>query len=212
MSSPQVHHVAASAHRLSQLVGQFYPNNFTFHVGDTNYECNRVFADFVAPKSFELHCSDPTADSSTLQFRDRSRVFGLFCRLMRGEEIEFISVLVDDFCSISYELGNIELLTHFFQTNKRELNALNVVDLLKQKLALGLDATSEIEYILRCFSEIEFLSLEELDLDLLHMILMHNDLKLDSDDYLLKFCELPDQRSEGLPIQKSCSIQYAQNI
>lgn len=185
--------LSLSASGLANLDTCAYPNNFTFITKQNEYRCNRVFADFISPNVMRLHRLDSTADKYTLKFDDNDKIFGVFLGLMHGGEVDMSLYNARRFCEIAHELGNLDLLEKIFAVEDRTIDSSNVIEILREKYALGLSGEEEIEYLLKYFSSVEFLELSELDLDLLHSILSHNDLRIPDENYLFQFVKMTIQ-------------------
>jgi hypothetical protein len=90
-------------------------------------------------------------------------------------------------CSIVFELGNLDILNQIYSKVERKLTPDSAVEIFQERMALGLHTTVEVDFILRCFSEIEFMTLEDREFEELYRLLAHNDLRIESENSLPQF-------------------------
>ncbi|OHT02853.1 hypothetical protein TRFO_06885 [Tritrichomonas foetus] len=166
------------------------PNDFRFVIDSHNYYMPKILADYLSPAVSELHYADPTVTFFVISnVNDDNFYFELFMKLVCGLEIEinlsncfFIQV-------VASRLMNEEILLAASEySNKHSpINNENVTSKLSQKKLIGIYPKLELDYISCNFWSINPKNLFMIDLDDLKIILSHPNLKIISEEWLLRF-------------------------
>lgn len=164
-----------SSRGLSQIPFEYYPNNFTFIVGDDRYSCPHFVADFLSAKVGRYHSDDPLLDHFSIHTADPNHVFGSLLDSARGSPLGL------DPASIFF-LADVVL-----DILEDPLTLENAAVRVETRTRFGHIPTREIEYVAAHFSELSDSFLNSLSIDFLTEVLIPPSLRLQSEDHLYDF-------------------------
>ncbi|OHT03894.1 hypothetical protein TRFO_28734 [Tritrichomonas foetus] len=173
---------------LSNIDFDIYEKDFTFYIGEEQFECNKLLADFISPNICKLRINDPTIDCYYINNigNINANLFNLILSLAMGYTIEIAKEDRRSITTLFSELGNTEFLT-FLCSSLDDIDEDNVIDTIKLKSDLGLSINKEISYIASHFHKIERDQLKTLTADQLYMIFAKKGLCVESEDWLFDF-------------------------
>lgn len=172
-----------------------YNQSFKFIVNGETFETNRVIADLLSNEVRQLHFIDPTTDYFQISTKERGN-FSIILQLadfkgvtINESDIPFLNEVIQLLGNESIEISNSK-------EDEIDLNITNVFNRLHTKLSLNSKAfknfeiSKEIEFISNHFYDIIEQKEDELikvNTSILELILLNDDLKLKSEDQLVKF-------------------------
>ncbi|OHT05566.1 hypothetical protein TRFO_26633 [Tritrichomonas foetus] len=186
-----------------------YVKDFLFIINGKEYKTNRIVADLISPKICKLHQTDYTIDSFSIDFTigenddsfDFNKVLGLVDFKPQQIKMEEIPYFLAIFEAFDNEQA-VDLLPHIYE----ELTPNNAVRHIHEKIQFfeekkkavnskqneksnhyALYLKKEIEYIAFNFCDINADQLKNLDVDILELIISHNQLRLLNEEYLFTF-------------------------
>ena len=167
---------------------RYQSDKFAFVVGDDRYECGRFQACFFSQKVCRILASDAPADTMKVAVDDPRDMFKVVVALMNGEQITITGENAKFLEACARELENDELLSAFidFKLNREDLTPENVVDRMHIKKEFGIPCDQEIGFAAEHFYELSADVVRTMSLDELEMVLCHGQLKLISEDALLR--------------------------
>ena len=174
---------------LSNPANSNLPQDFKFVVGKKEYFCNSFQADFISSKIAELHLQDQKVDTFYIDLDDKFNAFELIMKMMNGEEVEIPHFQIQFIRQIAKIIGNEELIDKFTYVDKKfdEMTYQQTVQTLEEKNELGMDCSSEIEYIAKSFYDIDNTIMDCMDIKLLDQIFASPSLVLDDETKTFQF-------------------------
>jgi hypothetical protein len=175
-----------SAGGLSEPI-DFEFDSFEFVVGGKSYFCPRFQAMFISKAVRNLIFLDRTVDEYVIENVSHPENFELMLRLMSGDCVG----VTDENCRSLWEfakcLGNSELedKLHDFRPDCEGLKVENVVDRLLKCVSRLESIEREIDFIAIHLSDVKHLS--RLSGEILELVLENEQLRIESEDWLLSF-------------------------
>ena len=178
-----------------------YVEDFTFIVNDKEFKTTKLVSDLLSPIICKIHTNDPTIDRFTLNTRQQGD-FSHFIKLANFESTTFSKDDIPFLSEVIETLGNKSIELDYEE--EFEITNDNVLSLLQQHekfpifycnhLLREIDFTSSHFFEL-CENQEE--ELRKLTIDTIIKILNNDQLRLKSEDQLLKFInELYSNNSE----------------
>ena len=163
-----------------------YPRDFTFVVGQNNYHCNRMIADFISPTIRNMHKSDITLNNFVLSNNTNCEYneFQTIISLGEGNGIYLDDHNLDQLSFLFDSLGNHEFSAFLEFKTETKLDIENCVDILLLKEKLHQSLTREVQYISKHFYKINENDIDRLNFDQLYEILSHPALCIESEQWL----------------------------
>jgi len=153
--------------------------------GGVRYPFPRVVADFVSPRVAQLHRTDATADSYTLESADPETLFPDVLALGFGHDVAVTATNRTFLRALAEDLGNSELAELVGDPGSGSVTADNVIGRIPRKGRLGLSATAEADWLARNLCDVPVL--EQLGVDDSHGILSRECLTLVDENWLARF-------------------------
>lgn len=150
---------------------------------------NSIQACFISRRVCRLVSSDATIDSLEILPNENVSHFKFMEALWNGEKISVDRGNARDLCKISKELDNDELnaaLLHLTGDDE-SISLENCLIRLRTKMDLGIDVTTELNFIAAHFYEIDNDDLSELSFDELDAVLSRSSLTIKGENELLDF-------------------------
>ena len=193
-----------------------YENNFTFIVGDQEYQTNRFVADILSPIINEAHYHDESINEFRIQIKNGTETskqetyFNEFLQLARfqAEEIDEEKRLI--FSDYFLQLGNIDEYFKLQQTYFTDISVSNVISRLKalscnniKKYITGSEEKNLhtlINFASEHFCDIDKEELITVEAGTLAKIIDNSHLRLNTEDELIeivlqKYKEEPEETS-----------------
>ena len=188
-----------------------YENNFTFIVGDQEYQTNRFVADILSPIINESHYQDESINEFRIQTKhEPGRYFNEFLQLARfqAEEIDEEKRLI--FSDYFLQLGNIDEYFKLQPTYFTDISVSNVISRIKtlscnniKKYITGNEENNLltlINFASEHFCEIDKEELITVEAGTLAKIIDNSHLQLNTEDELIeivlkKYTEEPEETS-----------------
>ena len=188
-----------------------YENNFTFIVGDQEYQTNRFVADILSPIINESHYQDESINEFRIQTKhEPGRYFNEFLQLARfqAEEIDEEKRLI--FSDYFLQLGNIDEYFKLQQTYFTDISVSNVISRIKalscnniKKYITGSEEKNLhtlINFASEHFCDIDKEELITVEAGTLAKIIDNSHLRLNTEDELIelvlqKYNEEPEETS-----------------
>jgi hypothetical protein len=188
MTSPRrKQQLKLGASGLANIANSEPDNDFAFLVGDRSYNCPWFIAAFLSPRIAQLHSNDPTMNEFVIETEDCEDEFGAFLSIGRGESVEVDEGNLRFLFSVARELGNFELSFSLQEVLQTTVPISGFAEHFKS-LELGEDLSeSAIEFLSIHFFEFEKSFLKYLPISVLCGILSHRSLRVESEDWLVKF-------------------------
>ena len=105
-----------SSKGLNNLPFELYDGDFSFIVGDKDYKCHHVVAEFLSPKIGKLRVLDPSLCEYHMETEDVDCKFNDFISLALESRLHVEAKYFDFFVSVSRELENEELLSQLIDS------------------------------------------------------------------------------------------------
>jgi hypothetical protein len=200
MSQDETQAVQLTTKGFAHLPLNCYENDFTFIVGEHEYRCSSVLADFLSPRVARLHSNDPTIREFIVDVSDTTGDFNSILSLGSGSPLPVSDSNLDFFLRVARALLNSELFHSLCAI--RGGDARNCVHELQFCLERGVpcDLDSLLEKCSSSFFELPESSLSELSVSLLGSILSHPSLQIVSEDNLYEFVKSLVLRDESYSI------------
>jgi hypothetical protein len=182
----QVFLTSKGLERASQIKGE----NFTFVVGNSQYQCMKFQAVFVSRAASRIICSDNTCDRLVLDgFDDENGVFEEINSFMQGRPIIVRESNAHELQKIAQILENDELVarTVDFQFDGEEMTSSNCGLRISRKHKSGCSIDDEIKFAASHFYELDTSELMNVDCDVIEAIVSHKDLCLLDEEGILEF-------------------------
>jgi hypothetical protein len=169
-------------------VEKFSRHDFEFVSGSNRLRCDRFQALYLSPRVSRALTSDPTIDLFLLNGAD-SKSFDMIQHLIRGEAFLLTESNFKSARLLAAGLGNEEFNEQVMEFERKvsELDLLNCVVRLNNRLQLGLEFSKEAAFIGAHFSELRPTNLQQLNIAALKEILEGDSLQIESEDELLDF-------------------------
>ena len=193
---------------LKTLNFNLYEKDFTFIVGENEYNVSKIFADFVSPNVNKQHKVDPTSntyyipkydDSNEFNYfkklnlenntkNDNEDIFNYIIQLSEGNEIEVNKSNKNQLLYYFNLLGNSEFLKFLLDSETfQEINERNAIDRLLIKLSNSISAKDELSYISSNLYGFDENTLSSLDSETLSLILGQPCLRIKNEEWLFDF-------------------------
>ncbi|OHT08080.1 hypothetical protein TRFO_23523 [Tritrichomonas foetus] len=186
-------------------------NGFTFIVNNNMYQTTKIFADFISPIISKVHQIDRIYDTFEINvpFDD---AFSEFINLSIGKKMTINNKNYHFIKYVSEKLGNEELHEYFQENKHVELTIDNVFDVLTIKKMNKVSYNDEISFLASHFFEIDEKKVAELSYDDINSILVHPNLRTQSEDSLFDFVnELATQNSHYFGLFENIEFCYLSN-
>jgi hypothetical protein len=205
MTEREVAFVLTSA-ALSQVPLDKYTTDFVFVVGDREYSCSPIIADFLSRTVSTLHESDPTVQQYRVSTEDPGAYFADFLALGRGRPLVITDESSGFYHELAVELGCVQLYGQLARSFADPLSVGNVGERLRAAQLLLLDCDAELSLIAGQFSEFPESFCCGLDIGTLHAILgRRGDLRIPTEDWLYR-------RIEGLAQKNSDFFELLEHV
>ena len=188
-----------------------YDQDFTFIVNDKEYTTSRVVSDLLSPYISQMHQTDPTLSTFIINTEEKGD-FNHFLDLVTFTTHSIPTNEFLFFSEVIEKLGNVSIGIDNIQSNS--LTNDNVIELLHRHEQFhhlyGKQIEQEIEYVSSHFYEIcdrFFNELKTLSINTIEKVVSNVNLKLLSEDQLLKFANDLYQDSTH-PNRREYSIVY----
>ena len=168
-----------------------YDHNFTFIVNGVEYESSRIISDLLSPHIRQIHQTDPTASTFTINTEEH----GNFDHILDLATFSSYSIPANEihfFLEVIEKLGNRSIDISNLRPNS--LTKENAVHLLRQHenfhYLYADQIESEIEYVSSHFYELcepFFNELKTLSIGTIEKVVSNPNIKLKNEDQLLKF-------------------------
>ncbi|OHT16619.1 hypothetical protein TRFO_13030 [Tritrichomonas foetus] len=164
-----------------------YERDFTFFVGSKEFKCNRIIADLISPKVKQNHQIDPTLDSFNVSDEcDFEDDFEMIISLGEGKSINTDEIDYNNLEILFNSIGNHEF-SNFIHKSLNSINITNAIYILKKRISLSLSYYNEVVFIASHFYLFTYNELSTLDEYILMEILSHQNLVIESEEWLFKF-------------------------
>ena len=198
MTTKQI--ILSSAGLKNVILGTNLEDEFEFIFGNHKIRINNIFADFISPVVSKMHLSDPTINC--IDFTEQTNgvtitddVLLLIKSLSKGSSIEIDENQIVQMQTISILLGNKEILSQIngkidSKTNEKNIDQyLTYLTFLYQISPSNCitKCTNIIDFIASHFYEIEESKLVLLPIEILHAIILNDNLVVESEDSLFEF-------------------------
>jgi hypothetical protein len=189
-----------SARGLANVAARDWSHDFTFIIGDYRYWYPSSVAQFLSPRVSNLHWIDATISELRLEVDDRDKLFGSVLEIVGSGCTAVDSAHQATFAGICTALCNPELYKSVCGQVNGDVAVENVVDRLRFSSAIRCDISTELEFIASHFYD--FLCrpdlLKRLPFSLIHEIIGHESLRLETEDSLYEFISENTEMNRGV--------------
>jgi hypothetical protein len=162
-------------------------NDFTFVVGNVQYQCPAFVASCMSPLILYLRTSDPCVSEFVIETADPRHYFPQLLRCARGEPFLVDSSNGVFLLSVLRKLDNAEMYSFVLRSLEGHLTLTNITSRLANKDFLSFSSDEEISFLASNFHCLPEDVLNQLSPAHLIEMLQSNSLRLKSEDALYDF-------------------------
>ena len=180
-----MNNVVLSSNCFQNVNWDLLDNDFTFYIGDFQYECHHIFAEFLSPHVQEILLQDNSLREYHFATSEYQEVFESLFRMKDDGFLSIEESQLYGLYSIGLELGNEEFIRLGFPQTVYTND--NVFQYLANKIKCHSDIQPEILFICEHFSEIERSKLNTIEPSIIELIISSSTLCINNEDYLYDF-------------------------
>jgi hypothetical protein len=176
--------VSLSSRGFARIPSSLQRPDFTFVIGHRRYRCHSLLADFISPVICRLRDFDCTVNHFRIDTDDDKHDFAHFMLLLEGNSLCVTGENRLFFAFVSHALGNTELLSQIVGDIFGTLTIENTQERLRIKSGWSEDCEEEISFLAARLMDIPQEALNSMNVEELSVILGHQSLKIESEDWL----------------------------